>query len=169
MLAVKLFCSYPLSTLISLLFMKKEKKKENQIPSRLQLLTDVHLPLLAPSLPFGSLPSSWLRSPATDSTHPPFTSSWLSLRSPGPRRHPQRTRHAPDPVLTAHFAPWGSSTSLHPSTTTLLNTAESSSGQPSEPDSPVQPLLYLTPSFPPRLADCHLGESSLSLHLHRFH
>lgn len=118
-----------------------------------------NLPLLVPFLPLGSLPTSWLRSPATDSAHPPFTSFWLSLSSPWLHQHPRQVGHSPDPVLREHFAPQGSSTLLHPSTTTPLN------GQPSEPDSPVQPLLYLTPSFPPWLANCHLWESSLSLPL----
>lgn len=103
---------------------RKKKNPHNCFPLSLHLLTDLHLPLLEPFFPLGSLPSSWLRSPATDSTHPPFTSSWLSLSSLRPRRHPQRARHSPDLVLTVHFAPWGSSTSLHPSTTTLLNAAQ---------------------------------------------
>lgn len=121
----------------------KQNQKIQVLPLRLQLLADFHLPLLVPFLPLGSSPTSWLRSPAIDSTHPPFTSFWLSLSSPRLQQHPQRAGHSPDPVLREHFAPRGSSTSLHPSTTTPLN------GQPSEPDSPVQPLLYLAPPFPP--------------------
>ena len=136
------------------LFAKKgRKKKINSLPLRLQLFTDINLPLLVPFLPLGYLPSSWLRSPATDSTHPPFTSSWLSLSSLRLCRHPKRARHSPDLVLMVHSAPSGSSTSLHPSTTTLLSTAWSL-GQPSKPDSPVQPLLYITPLFPLWLANC---------------
>lgn len=134
---------------------KRKEKKSNSLPLRLQLLTDLHLPLLVPFPPLGSLPSSWLRSPATDSTHPPFTSPWLSLSSLWLRRHPQGAGRSPDLVLTEHFAPWGSSTSLHPSSTTLPDSAHSA-GQPNKPDSPVQPLLYLTPPFPPRLTNCHL-------------
>lgn len=79
--SIAISVSVSFSSTIFLAICKKERKK-NLLPLlRLQLFTDLHLPALAPFLPLCSLPSPWLRSPATSSTHLPFTSSWLSLRS----------------------------------------------------------------------------------------
>lgn len=87
--------------MLLLCYFAKRSEKNHLLLLRLQLLTDLHLPVIAPFLPLGSLPSSWLRSPATGSTHPPFTSSWLSLSSLWLRRHPRSSAH---PWPSSHSA-----------------------------------------------------------------